>query len=625
MTAIGTSIGIPFSKSAFDWSSYWETRYASDLDVSVITSTSIGLEWENNGDEDYDGVSIERSADNITFAEVDTVAAGETTFIDTVAEGVVYYYRIRYYSGSNYGAYANPNYLESANEPCFTFNGGGSVSTGVETHTRFFDGDGDLPFYISAWIYLTENGFYNIFSRSKEYLLQFLGGRLNFFIYNDAGTTIYLKQTTANTFVASMLNAWHHLLVTYDGSGTEGGMKGWLDKNPIAFSNASAGEYVGMSAFGSNFGFTLPSLSKVVDMKIGSGVPTEANRTSLYDNDAIGTEIVHWSCTEGYGSYLHNLVDNANPRTTATSTAPDDEWINTQTFYKHNYKNGITYLNDYRFPNLNYGGKFFAPIYGFIEAGQSNAASAFADTPDLVGTDYASLNVAGAVIDRALGFNTTWDKYVKGNIYDAVFGTNLIISFLIDEAGKDTFCINYGEATTGLYPGSSAIDWHPDTVGEHFDLLNADILDNLTKLALIHGREPFVKSFIWVHGEQDSSNSTWTAAYYDNLVAFFNKWKTQIATEINIQITQLGPYLATDDADLIRTAQALLASMYGNTSLISTADFDNTELHYGAADRIKLGERIFANMNVFTPSKSSSYLNKILPGYTKTYYSPQPI
>lgn len=88
----------PVTDRYFSWSQYWASRYPSGLSLTVISDTRIDLSWTNNGDTDYDGVSIERSTDGVTYAEIDTDVAGSTTYNDTTCTaGTLYYYRIRYY------------------------------------------------------------------------------------------------------------------------------------------------------------------------------------------------------------------------------------------------------------------------------------------------------------------------------------------------------------------------------------------------------------------------------------------------------------------------------------------------------------------------------------------------
>ena len=105
-TGIGLGLS-PFIGRRFNWAAYWATRYPSVLILTVISSTRIDLAWTNNGAVDYDGVSIERSTDGITYAEIDTIVPGAAYSDITCAANTLYYYRIRYYRGTHYSAYSN--------------------------------------------------------------------------------------------------------------------------------------------------------------------------------------------------------------------------------------------------------------------------------------------------------------------------------------------------------------------------------------------------------------------------------------------------------------------------------------------------------------------------------------
>lgn len=97
MAHIGTG-NIIGRKSGINWSRWWATRYPSALTLTVDSDTQITLNWTNNGATDYDGVSIERSTDGVTYAEVTTAAAGATSKANTgLTADTLYYYRIRYY------------------------------------------------------------------------------------------------------------------------------------------------------------------------------------------------------------------------------------------------------------------------------------------------------------------------------------------------------------------------------------------------------------------------------------------------------------------------------------------------------------------------------------------------
>lgn len=96
------------SRQIEDLSDYFLSRYPSLLTQTVFSATRNDLAWTNNGVQDYDNISIERSADNITFAAINTAVVGAVAFSDTTAiAGVPYFYKIRYAKGSSYSAYSN--------------------------------------------------------------------------------------------------------------------------------------------------------------------------------------------------------------------------------------------------------------------------------------------------------------------------------------------------------------------------------------------------------------------------------------------------------------------------------------------------------------------------------------
>jgi hypothetical protein len=65
------------------------------LTATVISDTRIDLAWTDNTTNE-DGYSIERSPDNATWAEIDTVLADVITYSDTTCvAGTLYYYQVR--------------------------------------------------------------------------------------------------------------------------------------------------------------------------------------------------------------------------------------------------------------------------------------------------------------------------------------------------------------------------------------------------------------------------------------------------------------------------------------------------------------------------------------------------
>lgn len=77
------------------------------LTAITYSTTRINLAW-TNGSTNEDGISIERSLDGVTFAEITTVAAGTSVYADTpLTEATRYYYRVRAFRGTLYSNYSN--------------------------------------------------------------------------------------------------------------------------------------------------------------------------------------------------------------------------------------------------------------------------------------------------------------------------------------------------------------------------------------------------------------------------------------------------------------------------------------------------------------------------------------
>ena len=79
----------------------------SDLTATASSCYQIDLEWtDNSGSES--GFHVERSADNVTFSEIDTVAADVTTYSDdSLQPDETYYYRVQAFNGTGDSDYSN--------------------------------------------------------------------------------------------------------------------------------------------------------------------------------------------------------------------------------------------------------------------------------------------------------------------------------------------------------------------------------------------------------------------------------------------------------------------------------------------------------------------------------------
>jgi len=174
---IGTNMRI---QSAFNWLTYWVTRYPSLLTATAISDVRIDLAWTNNGDVDYDGVSIERSLDGITYAEIITIAAGSVAYSNIgLTADTLYYYRIRYYRGTHYSAYSNVDSDTTFYNMLLT-----STGTGVGVSTLI------MQVAVNMTLTLGANAkFYTDAAGT-------LGESATWAIVSGADRTIYLKCTT---------------------------------------------------------------------------------------------------------------------------------------------------------------------------------------------------------------------------------------------------------------------------------------------------------------------------------------------------------------------------------------------------------------------------------------------
>ena len=123
----------------------------------------------------------------------------------------------------------------------------------------FGNGMADSPFTMSAWINPVDITRFRIVSKSRtgggadlEYVFTFDGeDRLSLFLY-DEGTVNYLRRQSAPVYTG-FEGSWHHVAVTYDGSGTAAGIALYVDGIVVSSVPTSVGSYVAMSDLGIDF------------------------------------------------------------------------------------------------------------------------------------------------------------------------------------------------------------------------------------------------------------------------------------------------------------------------------------------------------------------------------------
>ncbi|MDY6969955.1 MAG: fibronectin type III domain-containing protein, partial [Spirochaetota bacterium] len=78
-----------------------------NLQVASVSSTHIGLLWEDNSDNE-DGFKIERRLIDGSYSEIDTIASDVTSYSDTgLSVNKEYFYRIRAYNATGNSDYSN--------------------------------------------------------------------------------------------------------------------------------------------------------------------------------------------------------------------------------------------------------------------------------------------------------------------------------------------------------------------------------------------------------------------------------------------------------------------------------------------------------------------------------------
>ena len=95
-----TKIPIPFRSKGFSFSSYWATRNPSGLQLTWTSDTEITAAWTDAADA-ADGLKLYLSTDNVNWTLADTVAFGVQAGSATVTAGVVYWFKLVAYKGTN--------------------------------------------------------------------------------------------------------------------------------------------------------------------------------------------------------------------------------------------------------------------------------------------------------------------------------------------------------------------------------------------------------------------------------------------------------------------------------------------------------------------------------------------
>lgn len=140
-----TAISPHKKRGGINWSSYWTTRTPTALILTVLSDTSIKLDWTNGADEDYDGLRIYSSTDGLTFTELDTVAANAETYTAATLTENHYWFYVVAYKGSNESPATD---TESNDVPLILYDGNTMGFWDYQNNDTLTDDGGGL---ISKW------------------------------------------------------------------------------------------------------------------------------------------------------------------------------------------------------------------------------------------------------------------------------------------------------------------------------------------------------------------------------------------------------------------------------------------------------------------------------------------
>jgi len=219
------------------------------------------------------------------------------------------------------------------------------------TTFSFGDGSTDSPFSLSAWINADTLLSARIINKAESGassdlewdLLIDSSGRIYAYLY-DAGVSHYLA---ARTGAVLSTGVDYHVVMTYDGSGTFGGIKIYVDKVSQSLTDLSVGSYVAMHSsatqpvyIGSFDATGFRWDGTICDARVHN---TELNQTKVddvYDGKASGSEVGWWPISEGWGLMAHDVTTNGNHGEIKNATL-STFWGTKQDNFHYNHKNGI--------------------------------------------------------------------------------------------------------------------------------------------------------------------------------------------------------------------------------------------------------------------------------------------
>lgn len=236
--------------------------------------------------------------------------------------------------------------------------------------------------------------------------------------------------------------------------------------------------------------------------------------------------------------------------------------------------------------------------------GQSNAEGR-ATIANLSSTDQARTLPEGVLINRRdtyatedleLGVNQTTTNVATQ------FGPEMPIAWLAEDNGQSLAIAKYAVGST-ILDDTAGTDWSIDETSTT-NLFNKAMwgLWQLEADLINAGVGPDLKGVCWAQGEQDGTNTTYGAAYEDNLNAFIAKYREQVGdTTADFIIARTRDQFPTANSTAIadvRAAQAAVAAADADVAMFDTDYMPRAvdEVHYDVVGQMQLGRMFYRSV-----------------------------
>jgi hypothetical protein len=232
----------------------------------------------------------------------------------------------------------------------------------------------------------------------------------------------------------------------------------------------------------------------------------------------------------------------------------------------------------------------------YILAGQSNAAGV-GDTTLINNVRYEGVQDSSFFYDYK---TKQWQNYHPGYTFEWGTGFGIEDSFLKEMYSyrhKKQYLIKYAWGGSYLYQVDGP-DWNVNSIAEYNYHLK-HIIRMANDNAANAGHYFLVKAVIWIHGESDANNATYSAAYRANMEAFFTGLRAHLKSMsrsynfpvVLVRLKKTSAWGGTTMYDIQTTY-----CTDGKATLISTDDaaiaINPDNVHYSTTGLINLGINI---------------------------------